>query len=327
MKKLILSIVLILVIILNGCTFNTASTVHAAEGIYFNTYVSVKLFGCGSKEIAKAAIELCSYYEKIFSRTMENSTLFALNEEGALSINKKEDEVLADIVKQSLVFSKKTSGGLDITVEPLTSLWNFSGEDKKVPNAASIDEALKKVDYTKVTVNQNEILLNEVRLDLGAVAKGYVADRIKEFLLDNGVDSALINLGGNVLCIGDKPDGSDFAIGIKKPFSEDIELALNVNGLSVVTSGTYERYFEEDAKLYHHILNPETGMPCDNGLLSVTIISEDSFTGDCLSTGCFVMGLEAGLELVNELDGVYAIYIDEDYQIHYSDGAENFVKK
>ena len=327
MKKFILSILLILVISLNGCRFNTSSTVHTADGIYFNTYVSVKLFGCGSKAIANEAIDLCSYYEKIFSRTMEDSTLYVLNEKGVLTINKEEDKVLADIIEQALVFSDKTKGSLDITVEPLTSLWNFSSENKKVPDTASINAALAKVDYSKVDVSQDALLLNNVSLDLGAVAKGYVADRIKEFLLDKGVNSAIINLGGNVLCIGDKPDGSDFAIGIKKPFSEDIELALNVDGLSVVTSGTYERYFEEDGKLYHHILDPKTGMPCDNGVLSVTIISENSFTGDCLSTGCFVMGLEAGLELVNEMDGVYAIYIDEDYQIHYSDGAENFVKK
>ena len=327
MKKTFLSIVLILVIILSGCKYNTASTVHMAEGIYFNTYVSVKLFGCGSKTIANEAIELCSYYEKIFSRTMEDSVLYAFNDEGVLKVDGKEDKVLGDIVTQALVFSDKTGGGLDITVEPLTTLWNFTGENKKVPEKSAIDAALKKVDYTKVAVTQDEIILNDVRLDLGAVAKGYVADRIKEFLLDEGVTSALINLGGNVLCIGDKPDGSDFSIGIKKPFSEDIELALNIDGYSVVTSGTYERYFEEDGELYHHILNPKTGMPCDNGVLSVTIISEESFMGDCLSTGCFVMGLEAGLKLVNEMDGVYAIYIDEDYQIHYSEGAENFVKK
>ena len=327
MKKFILSILLILVVTLNGCKYNTSSTVHTAEGIYFNTYVSVKLFGCGSKEIANESVELCSYYEKIFSRTMESSNLYGLNEEGTLKIEKEEEKVLANIVSQALVFSDKTEGCLDITVEPLTSLWNFSGEDKKVPVAVSMAIARKKVDYTGVTVTEEEILLNDIRLDLGAVAKGYVADRIKEFLLGKGVTSALINLGGNILCIGDKPDGSDFLVGIKKPFSEDIELALNVDGLSVVTSGTYERFFEKDGKLYHHILDPQTGMPCDNGLLSVTILSEDSFTGDCLSTGCFVMGLEAGMELVNSMDGVYAIYIDSDYKVHYSDGAENFVKK
>lgn len=327
MKKFILSILLILVITLNGCKFNTDSTVHTAEGIYFNTYVSISLYGCGSQEIADEAIKRCTYYEKIFSRTMENSVLYNLNNNGNINIVNDEDEILADILKKSLEYCEMTEGNMDITVEPLTSLWDFSSGKKYIPTDDELRTAVSKVGYSGVTVNETSIALKDVRLDLGAVAKGYVADCIKTFLLEKGVDSALINLGGNILCVGDKPDGSDFFIGIKKPFTEDVQLVLGVTDCSIVTSGTYERYFDEDGKSYHHILDPKTGMPCDNGVVSVTIISEDSFTGDCLSTGCFVMGLEAGMELVDSMDGVYAVYIDSENNVHFSEGAEEFVRE
>lgn len=327
MKKFILSILLILVITLNGCKFNTDSTVYTAEGIYFNTYVSIALYGCGSQEIADEALRQCAFYEKIFSRTMENGILYNLNNNGKLNVINEEDRVLSDILKKSLDYCEMTAGNMDITVEPLTSLWDFSSGKKYIPTDEELSNAVAKVGYKNVVVNEESILLNDVRLDLGAVAKGYVADCLKTFLKEKGVDSALINLGGNILCIGEKPNGSNFFIGIKKPFTEDVQLVIGATDCSIVTSGTYERYFDENGKSYHHILDPKTGMPCDNGVVSVTIISEDSFTGDCLSTGCFVMGLEAGMELVDSMDGVYAVYIDSENNVHFSEGAEEFVRE
>ena len=300
---------------------------HTAEGIYFNTYVSISLYGCGSQEIADEAIKRCAYYEKIFSRTMENSVLYNLNNNGNINIVNDEDEILADILKKSLEYCEMTEGNMDITVEPLTSLWDFSSGKKYIPTDDELRTAVSKVGYSGVTVNETSIALKDVRLDLGAVAKGYVADCLKTFLKERGVDSALINLGGNILCIGEKPNGSNFFIGIKKPFTEDVQLVLGATDCSIVTSGTYERYFDENGKSYHHILDPKTGMPCDNGVVSVTIISEDSFTGDCLSTGCFVMGLEAGMELIDSMDGVYAVYIDSENNVHFSEGAEEFVRE
>ena len=133
--------------------------------------------------------------------------------------------------------------------------------------------------------------------------------------------------GGNILCIGQKPDKSSYVVGIQKPFgdSDEIIISLDISGKSVVTSGTYERYFEENGKLYHHIIDPKTGYPADSGLYSVTIISDDSFTGDCLSTACLVMGKDNALKLINSLDGVYAILIDDRMNIYYSDGARSFL--
>ena len=328
MKKIISIINIIsicLVVVLTGCKYNTKDTVHAAEGFYFDTFISVKLYGCGSEELAKEAVELCGYYEQIFSRTLEDSILYEANSTGKLTVENEAEQELYLLIKESIAYSEITKGGLDITIKPLSQLWNF-GDNDKVPDEDAIKEALKKVNYEQLIIEEKEIDFNEAEIDCGAIAKGYVADQIKNFLLDNGITSAIINLGGNVQCIGKKPTGEDFIIGVKKPFSEEVMLGLAIDNYSVVTSGVYERYFEVDEIKYHHILNPKTGMPCDNGLLSVTIIAESSFTCDALSTGCFVMGLEDAMETINGMDDVYGIFIDENYNIFYTEGAQEFVK-
>lgn len=324
-KRKITSIIILIAIGLTGCKYNTLETIHTAEGFYFNTFISVKLYGCGSEALAEEAVELCGYYENIFSRTLTESLLYMSNMAQHLSNTTAEEQILYDLICESVEFSHITQGGMDITIEPLSSLWNFGNNNGTVPDKTDLEEATAKVDYSQLIITDDEIDFNGATIDCGAVAKGYVADRIKEFLLENGVDSAVINLGGNVLCVGDKPSGEDFVIGVKKPFSDEVLMGLNINDYSVVTSGTYERYFEVDEIMYHHILNPDTGMPCENGLLSVTIIAASSFQCDALSTGCFVMGQEAATELINSMENVYGIFVDENYNIHYTNGAEQFV--
>lgn len=330
MYKKFLTVILILGIMSSKVLVSCAPAPgvnYSADGYSLNTYVSVTLYGCGSQRIADEAVRLCGYYEEIFSRTSPTSRLYALNERGSLDVEDVEDGLLADVVEKSLEYGDMTGGALDITVEPLTSLWDFGAEDNSVPGQDKIEDALECVDYRRVEADGEKIELNGARLDLGAVAKGYIADRIKEYLVGEGVDSALIYLGGNILCIGCKPDDKDFVVGIQRPFggTDDVICAVRASGLSVVTSGVYERFFYEDNVLYHHILNPDTGFPCDNGLLSVTIIAEDSMLCDALSTACFVMGLDKAMELVDRLFGVYAVFVDENYNVVYSDGAEAFV--
>ena len=160
-------------------------------------------------------------------------------------------------------------------------------------------------------------------IDLGAIAKGYIADQIKSYLLKNKVNSALINLGGNILCVGQK-NNNPFSIGITDPQNTNHSiLSLNINNLSIVTSGTYQRYIEINSKKYHHILNPSTGYCYDNGLSSVTIISKSSLQGDALSTVCFALGKEKGLALLNSIKNVSGCFIDDHNQISYS---KNFKK-
>ena len=140
--------------------------------------------------------------------------------------------------------------------------------------------------------------------------------------MENGVESAVINLGGNVLCVGSRPDGTPFRVGLQRPFADRNETiaTIEVSDLSVVSSGIYERYFEQDGQLYHHILDPATGYPCENNLVAVTILSEESTDGDGLSTTCFALGLEKGMELIESLENVEAMFITEDNELHYSSG-------
>lgn len=315
----------VLILALGGCTPKNA--IYSADGYYLDTYVSVTLYGCGSDEIAKEAIELCDYYEKIFDRTDTTSLVGTLNSGGEVDETIEEYKHLVELTGVGKEYGRLTGGALDITIEPVAELWDFKAG--RVPTEKEIAEALGQVDYTKIEFDGEKLCIpDNFKLELGAVAKGYIADRIKDFLIKKGVDSGIINLGGNILCIGNrKPDGNNFTVGVQKPFgrSDDILLALSVDDKSVVTSGVYERYFYQDDVFYHHILDTATGYPVDNDLWAVTVISEESVVGDCLSTGLFVMGKDRGLKLVNSLDGVEAIFVDSACNVFYSDGAKSYI--
>ena len=159
-------------------------------------------------------------------------------------------------------------------------------------------------------------------IEFGGIAKGYIADRLKDLLRQDGVTSALIDLGGNILCLGNKPDGTAFRIGVRQPFSDRDAVidTVAVKDLSVVSSGIYERCFKQNGKFYHHILDPSTGYPVDNTLMAVTILSKASVDGDGLSTTCFGLGLEKGMELIDSLDNVEAVFVTKDEKMHYSKG-------
>lgn len=327
MKKFFLIVIIIAAVgALTGCTNRNVQ--YEASGTKLNTYVKITLYGCGSQKIADKALEMCDYYENIFSRTIESSNLYILNEKGSMDIDTEEDRILADLINIGIEYGTLTDGALDITIEPVSSLWNFGNDEERVPSQEELDKALSKVDYKNIEITKDSINLNGARLDLGATAKGYIADRIKDYLEENGVDSAIISLGGNVLCIGNKPDNSNFNIGIQRPFggSNDILTGLSIDGYSVVTSGVYERYFYEDNVFYHHILNPDTGYPCDNEMTSITIIARSSTECDCLSTGCFVLGPKKAVELIDSLSDTYAIWVDKNNEMHFSEGADKFIK-
>jgi len=224
-----------------------------------------------------------------------------------------------ELLKKGIKFGELTDGAFDITIAPLSELWDFKNNPGNVPSESDIAEALSHVNYKNIVIEGNTVTLTdpEAAIDLGGIAKGYMADQLKEYLLREGVNSAIINLGGNVLTIGEKPDETAFNIGIQKPFDEQNATitSVQVKDSSVVTSGSYERYFKVNDVIYHHILNTKNGYPCDNGLLSVTILSEASIDGDALSTTCFALGLEKGQELIASLEGIDAIFVTEDFEI------------
>ena len=188
---------------------------------------------------------------------------------------------------------------------------------------------MSHVGWEKIIIDGNSRTVSlsdtEAIIDLGAIAKGYIADALAEHIRGRGVESAIIDLGGNIVCLGSKPDGSEYKVGIQFPYKDRGELitTVSLSDMSVVTSGVYQRWFEHDGDLVHHILDPETGRSIDNGLISVSIIGAESLHCDALSTTVFAMGLEEGMELINSLNDTYAIFITEDMEIHYSEGFED----
>lgn len=293
-----------------------------------NTVVKVTIYDSKDKTLLSEAMELCDKYEKIFSRTRPDSEIYKLNagtlpqEDGYYILS---DEC-AELIEKGLDYSEVSEGAFDITIEPVSSLWDFTSGEKNVPNEQDVAEAVKRVGYRDVELQGNKIRFKKegMGIELGAIAKGYIADEMKEFLLSKGVESAIIDLGGNVLCIGERPDGEPFRVGIQKPFAERNETlgTTEVRDRSIVSSGIYERYFEKDGQFYHHILNPQDGYPIENGLVSVTIVSERSVDGDALSTTCFSLGLEKGMELIDGMQDVHAVFITEDGEAHFSKGFE-----
>lgn len=322
--------ILPIVLFLCGCSQKTADPISTTD-FKLNTVVKVTIYDSQDTSLLDRSMAICDKYEKIFSRTLTDSELYKLNHRQIPVLDDTTDtysvsEPLAELISQGLHYCELSNGAFDIAIEPLTSLWDFTAENPSVPDDSLIHEAVSKCGYKNVSVNQQNITLHteDTVLELGAIAKGYIADKIKEYLISQNVKSAIINLGGNVLCIGKKPDGTPFKIGIQKPFADRNETiaTMDITDKSVVSSGIYERCFEENGTLYHHILNPQTGYPYDNNLVSVTIISDKSADGDALSTTCFALGLEKGLAFAEE-QNVQAFFITKDYEIHYTEGFEN----
>ena len=329
-------------------TSTTGNQPISISSIKLNTAVQITIYDSQDKALLDDCLALCDKYELVFSRTNEKSELYKLNHRKDTSdkdtstdrqttpypVSGTADtwhisEDLASLLSEGLDITRESDGAFDIAIAPLTSLWDFTAEDPKVPDDAAIQKALPLCSSEGVTIDGQDITLpsDDIQFDVGAIAKGYIADRLKDFLVKKGVKSAIINLGGNVLCIGSKPDGTPFKIGIQKPFADrnETEAVMDITGKSVVSSGIYERCFKQDGKLYHHILNPQTGYPYDNGLISVTIISDQSVDGDALSTTCFALGLEDGLKFA-EKKGVQAVFITEDYELHYTDGFRDEIR-
>ena len=326
-------------------TSTTGNEPISISSIKLNTAVQITIYDSQDKALLDDCLALCDKYELVFSRTNEKSELYKLNHRKDTSdkdpnadgqttpypVSGTADtwhisEDLASLLSQGLSITRESDGAFDIAIAPLTSLWDFTAEDPKVPDDAAIQKALPLCSSDGVTIDGQDITLSsdDIQFDVGAIAKGYIADRMKDLLVKKGVKSAIINLGGNVLCIGSKPDGTPFKVGIQKPFADrnETEAVMDITGKSVVSSGIYERCFKQGGKLYHHILNPQTGYPYDNGLISVTIISDQSVDGDALSTTCFALGLEDGLKFA-EKKGVQAVFITEDYELHYTDGFQD----
>lgn len=265
-----------------------------------------------------------AYEAKLKEALPEAYTELACHIDADGSISFRINETLQKLVNYSAKYGKLSKGCFTMGIEPVSSLWDFSTEKPSVPQDTKIRQALTYVGDKHIHLQDDRLSfsLPGTGIEFGGIAKGFIADRLKDLLRQDGVTSALIDLGGNILCLGSKPDGTAFRIGVRQPFSDRDEIidTVAVKDLSVVSSGIYERCFQQDGKFYHHILDPATGYPVDNTLMAVTILSKASVDGDGLSTTCFGLGLEKGMALIDSLDDVEAVFVTKDEKMHYSKG-------
>lgn len=313
--------------LLSGCGKNTKPL--SGSGFYFNTVITITLYDAPGENLLNDCFALADQYEGYFSNTIKDSDISKINASGGLPVEVHAETI--ELLEKGIAYGNLSNGKFDITIGELSDLWDFSTkalldvtDASMIPKDSDIKKALATVDYKAIDIDNNTVTLTNptARIDLGGIAKGYIADKMKEFLYENGVTNGFINLGGNVLALGPKADGSGYTIGIQKPFSEDGSAiaSVQVTDETVVSSGVYERCFEADGTLYHHILDTVTGYPYENGLLGVTIITKNSIDGDGLSTVCFALGLEDGMALIEQLAETEAIFITTDYKLHTSSG-------
>lgn len=313
------------ILLLSGCSGLPRERSQTYTDTLFDTVISVQIFDSVDEDVLKGCEKLCKKYDSMFSNKIEDSEISRINSAGGNPVEVSKETI--KLIKKGIYYSEMSDSVFDITIAPVSNLWDFKAETPLVPSPEAIAEAVSHVNYENIIIRDNTVKLTDPHagIDLGAIAKGYIADRIKDYLEEEGVRHAMINLGGNVLAMGSKLDGSDYNIGIQKPFDETGEpiTSVKISDKSVVTSGIYQRYFKADGKIYHHILDPNTGYPCENNLYSVTILTDSSLTADALSTTCFLLGYDRGMKLINQLDNVDAVFITNDNQIHYSKNFQN----
>lgn len=354
-----------------GCSSNGQNQNYAGiskTGFYLDTICAITVYGVDSEsilghELDAAADEAeqtrlvhqlitdafleCDRYEKLLSKTIESSEISQINDASGQAIEVSTE--IAEVIEKGIWYGKVSDGLFDITIGKASALWDFheaedvggdeAAAESLLPDEADLSDAVKHVDYTKVAVNGLSVKLADpdMEIDLGGIAKGYIADRVTEFLEEQGVVSAVVDLGGNIVAIGGKTSGlltedaaeseSVFNIGIKDPQSETGALlaVFPAHDKTVVTSGTYERFLIQDGVKYHHILDPATGWPINNDVLSVTIIAPKGSAADAdgLSTTCLALGVEKGMELIESLNhmGVEAVFVDASGEIHKTEGA------
>ena len=308
MKRLLLCL-LVLLLPMFGCR---AETAHSAARLACDTVVTITAYA--PQETVDGTLHVCADYEALLSKTVEGSDVWNLNHAEGNPVEVHPET--AELLRLAIEIGEASDGAFDVTIAPVSALWVFTADEPVLPDQEALRAAAALVDYRNVVIDGNTVTLqNGAEIDLGGIAKGYIADRVAEYLREQGVTSACINMGGNVLTIGTKPDGSQWTIGIRDPNGtpEQSEEVLKLGSAAVVTSGNYERFFVLDGVRYHHILDPKTGMPASNGLASVTIIGTRSDLCDALSTACFVLGEERSKALLDRY-GVRAIFL-------YSDGS------
>ena len=297
---------------------------YSSDIFAMDTYMSLTAYGAKAEDAVTEAIHEIQRLDAMFSVGNTDSDVTTANMQGSATVS---DET-AYLVEQSLEISRKTDGAFDITIYPVMELWGFTTKNYKVPQADELQETLKRVSYENVSLKDHELVLkNNAQIDFGGIAKGYTSSRVMQIFKEYGIEHGMVNLGGNVQTLGTKTDGTAWRVAIQSPQGGNQYLGiLETSDQAVITSGGYERYFEENGVTYHHIIDPKTGYPSDSDLTSVTIVCADGTKADALSTSFFVMGLQKAESFYENTDLDFdVILLTKDNQIYISEGiAQNF---
>lgn len=337
MWKKCLGWILIVTCMLCGCGGQTASgsgekgsakELTAEREIFaMDTYMTLKAYGTRAEEAVSAAVEEINRLDQLLSAEDKQSEIYLLNENGSEIVS----DDTAHLIGRALALYQTTEGAFDITVYPLMAEWGFTTQTYHVPDKKTIRKLLQHVDASQIEYDEKENFVSlpaSVKVDLGGIAKGYTSNRIMEIYEKYGLTGGLVSLGGNVQTYGTKPDGEAWNVAVRYPDEttgadeEYLGILSMQAGKAVITSGGYERYFEQNGKTWHHILNPETGYPAESGLTSVTIISEDGTLADGLSTALFIMGKDKALAYWEENRKLFDVVLMEaDGTITVTEGA------
>lgn len=329
LRNIFIALFLILTFNLKSCTLNKEPV--SKSNFFMGTLVNLTLYDKSDEEIFEKVFKVISKVESQLSLNISTSEINEINNNAGIKPIKVSQSTF-NLIKKSIEISKISKGYFDISIGPLVKLWNIGTPNSKVPTEDEIKSVIKLTNYENIIIKDldNSIYLKDkgMSIDLGGIAKGYIADLIVDILIDEGVNKAIIDLGGNIFALGEKSLNTPWNIGIQNPFeSRGTPVgSIELSNKSIVTSGIYERFIEENGEKYHHILNPKTGYPFENELASVTIISDKSIDGDSLSTAIFALGLEEGLTLIESFENIDAIFITKNKEIFLSSNIKSNFK-
>jgi FAD:protein FMN transferase len=308
------------------------------QAFKMNTIVEIKAYGSKAGEAIDAAFKRIDEIEQMASSSIETSDVSKINSAAGQEYVKVHPEIIK-MIKTAVTYSKLSNGAFDITVGPLVKLWGIDTADEKLPSDSEIKAVLPLIGYKNISIKEadNSIMLMKkgMSLDMGGIAKGYVADETVKILKDYGIKNAIINLGGSsVYTLGQKPDGSLWSVAVRHPRKDKNNYAfiIRMPEQALSTSGDYERYFIKDGKRYHHILNPFDGYPADTGVMSDTIVISNDISGsnmlaDILTKITFVSGIDKGFKIIDSIPGVECIAITTDQKIYKSSGWKHDVEE
>ncbi len=315
--SLLLITILFASIFILGCTSSSEDIKNTQEFFAMDTIIDITIYGENYENAFKECSKELNRLDKLFSVTDENSDIYKINNSNSERVEVNKDTL--SVVTSAIELSNITNGDFDITIYPLVELYGFTTDEYYAPTQEEIDEKLNLVNYKNIIIDDTSIAIDKgMAIDLGGIAKGYASGSLKEILIDNGVEKAIISLGGNVETVGIKSDNEKWQVGVQNPEAEDIIMTLAVGETTVITSGAYRRNVTIDGEFYHHIIDPKTGKPADSGVKSVTIVGDDGVHGDALSTALYVKGEKEGIEFLKENKDIKAIVIADDNKIYIS---------